>query len=175
MFMKKWFAGSFPQFVGRALVALLGLLLVACASASTSTVAPAHSTSTPLQSTPESTPAAEPTAGPGSVVVYVSLVEFHISSSVTVFRAGTPYHFVITNRGHDIHEFMIMPDKPDGSPLPPDVQYKGMVMELEPIMPGTTWTTNYTFAPGAVGRYEIACQMRGHYKAGMRLPIVVSH
>jgi uncharacterized cupredoxin-like copper-binding protein len=48
------------------------------------------------------------------------------------------------------------------------VQDKGMLMELEPILPGTTWTLNYTFA--AVGRYEMACQMRGHYKADM-MPI----
>ncbi len=164
--MKKQYACIFPQLIGKVLLVLLSLLMVAC----TSTSMPAHSTSTP----PQMTPPTEPTAAPGSVAVYVSLVEFRISSSRTVFHAGTPYHFVITNRGHDIHEFMIMPDKPDGSPLPPDVQYKGMLMELEPIMPGTTWTTNYTFSPSAMGRYEMACQMRGHYKAGMRLPMMVS-
>ena len=166
MSMKREFAGSFLQVTGGALLLLLCLLVVGC----TSTSGPAHSTSAPL----EKAVPTEPTAAPGSVAVYVSLVEFRISSSRTVFHAGTRYFFVITNRGHDIHEFMIMPDKPDGSPLPADVQYKGMVMELEPIMPGTTWTINYTFSPGAVGRYEMACQMRGHYKAGMRLPMVVS-
>ncbi len=51
-------------------------------------------------------------------------------------------------------------------------QYKGMLIELEPILPGTTWTTNFTFR--ATGRYEIACQMGRHYLAGMRLPIRVN-
>jgi uncharacterized cupredoxin-like copper-binding protein len=116
----------------------------------------------------------EQTAVSGSVEVDVTLVEFRIMSSVTVFHAGMPYHFVVTNRGHDIHEFMIMPDKPDGTPLSPEAQYKGMLMELEPIMPGTTWSVNFTFKAAATDRYEFACQMRGHYQAGMRLPIVVT-
>jgi uncharacterized cupredoxin-like copper-binding protein len=91
---------------------------------------------------------------------------------VTVFQAHTHYYFVVTNHGHDLHEFMIMPSKADGSPLPPDEQYKGMLIELEPILPGSTWTTNFIFR--TTGRYEIACQMGRHYQAGMRLPITVS-
>lgn len=132
-----------------------------------------HSTST---SSPQNTPPTgviEQTAVPGSMEVNVTLIEFAIFSSVKVFHVGIPYHFVVANRGHDIHEFMIMADKPDGTPLPAAQQYKSMLIEVEPIMPGTTQTVNYTFSPSAAGRYEIACQMRGHYKAGMRLPIVV--
>src|SRR5438067_5926013 len=92
MSIKKQNAYIFPQLIGKVLLVLLSLLMVAC----TSTSMPArHTTSTP----PQITPPAEPTAAPGSVAVYVSLVEFRISSSRTVFHAGTPYHFVITNRG----------------------------------------------------------------------------
>ncbi len=167
--VKKSGASIFPQLMGKMLVLVLALLIVACTGTSIAT----HSTPTPPQNSPP-TVIIEQTAVTGSVEVKVTLVEFRIISSVTVFHAGIPYHFVIANRGQDIHEFMIMPDKPDGTPLPPDAQYKGMLMELEPIMPGTTWSANYTFAPTATGRYEIACQMRGHYKAGMRLPIVVT-
>jgi uncharacterized cupredoxin-like copper-binding protein len=47
-----------------------------------------------------------------------------------------------------------------------------MLIELEPILPGSTWTTNFTFSVS--GRFEMACQMRGHYAAGMRLPIAVN-
>jgi uncharacterized cupredoxin-like copper-binding protein len=159
---------NYPQLLGKLLILALALLIVACTS---TTVAISTPTPTPPQDFPTSGPV-EQTAAPGSVEVKFTLVEFRIISSVTVFHAGTHYYFVVANRGHDIHEFMIMPDKPDGSPLPPDVQYKGMLIELEPIMPGTTWTTNFTFS--ATGKYEIACQMRGHYKAGMRLPITVT-
>lgn len=167
--VKKHGASIFPRLMGKMLVLVLALLIVACTGTSIAT----HSTPTPTQNT---TPTAiiEQTAVSGSVEVQVTLVEFRITSSVTVFHAGVPYHFVVTNRGHDTHEFMIMPDKPDGSPLPQDEQYKGMLMELEPIMPGTTWSTNYTFKPAATSRYEFACQMGRHYQAGMRLPVVVT-
>ena len=42
------------------------------------------------------------------------------------------------------------------------------------LAPGTTMRINYTFSPSSAGRYEIACQMRGHYQAGMKLPIRVT-
>ena len=168
--VKKAGVSIFLQLVGKMLVLVFALLVVACTGTSIAT----HSTPTPAQNV---TPAAmiEQTAVSGSVEVDVTLVEFRIMSSVTVFHAGMPYHFVVTNRGHDIHEFMIMPDKPDGTPLSPEAQYKGMLMELEPIMPGTTWSVNFTFKPAATDRYEFACQMRGHYQAGMKLPITVNN
>ena len=160
----------FPQLLGKLLILAVALLSVACAS---TTVTTSTLTPTPPQVSPTSGPI-EQAAVPGSVEVKITLVEFHIVSSVSVFHTGMPYHFVVTNRGHDIHEFMIMPDKPDGTPLSPEAQYKSMLMELEPIMPGTTWSVNFTFKPAATDRYEFACQMRGHYLAGMRLPIVVT-
>jgi len=149
-------------------ILLLALLITACASA---TVATGNSKTTPPAVSPTSR-AVEQSAAPGSVEVKVTLVEFRIHSSVTVFHANTYYYFVVTNQGHDIHEFMIMPSRPDGSPLPSAEQFKGMLMELEPILPGSTWTTNFSFR--AAGRYEFACQMGRHYQAGMRLPIMVS-
>jgi len=155
------------QLLGKLLVLALAMFIVACASTTNATSKP-----TP---TPQASPTTEVTKqapAPGSVEVKFTLVEFRITSSVTVFHAGTHYYFVVSNRGHDIHEFMIMPDKPDGSPLSPDAQFKSMLMELEPITPGTTWTTNFTFP--ASGKYEIACQMGRHYQAGMRLPITVN-
>ncbi len=156
------------QYMGMVIIPLLALLLAACASTTAAT-------SKPQPTPPEISPTSgsvEQAAAPGSVEVKITLVEFRIHSSVTVFRANTHYYFVVTNAGHDIHEFMIMPSKPDGSPLPPEEQYKGMLMELEPILPGSTWTTNFIFR--TAGRYEIACQMGRHYQAGMRLPITVS-
>src|SRR5436305_13536881 len=139
--MKKFVTSIYPQLLGKLLVLALSLLIVACTS---TTVAISKPTPTPPQISPTSGPV-EQTAAPGSVEVKITLVEFRIISSVTVFHAGTHYYFVVSNRGHEIHEFMIMPDKPDGSPLPPDEQYKRMLIELEPIIPGTTWTTNFTF------------------------------
>ena len=155
------------QYLGKVLVLLLVLFLAACASTSVVTSKP---TSTPPEVSPTSGPI-EQAAAPGSVEVKVTLVEFRVHSSMTVFHANTHYYFVVSNQGHDTHEFMIMPSKPDGSPLPSDEQFKGMLIELEPILPGETWKTNFTFK--TAGRYEIACQMGRHYQAGMRLPIAV--
>ena len=157
------------KLLGKVFVLLFVLLMTACGSTVAATSKP---TPTPPDISPTSGPV-EQAAAPGSIEVKVSLVEFRIHSSVTVFHANTHYYFVVSNVGHDIHEFMIMPDKPDGSPLPPDEQYKGMLIELEPILPGSTWTTNFTFR--TAGRYEIACQMGRHYQAGMRLPITVNN
>jgi uncharacterized cupredoxin-like copper-binding protein len=160
---------NYPLLLGMVIILVLALLMVACTSTTAATSKP---TPTPPQLSPtEEGPVAQ-TAAPGSVEVKVTLVEFRIYSTVTVFHANTHYYFVISNKGHDYHEFMIMPDKPDGSPLSPDEQYKSMLIELETIDPGATWTTNFTFP--ATGKYEIACQMGRHYQAGMRLPITVS-
>lgn len=115
----------------------------------------------------------EQTPVPGAVRVTVSLTEYKITTSLLTFHAGSTYYFVVSNRGQEVHEFMIMPQKPDGSELSPADQYKNRLIELEPIAPGSTLTINFTFKPTSAGRYEIACQMRGHYAAGMKLPIQV--
>jgi uncharacterized cupredoxin-like copper-binding protein len=160
-------ASIYSQLIGKVLVLLLTLLMAACAN---TTAATSNPTPTPPAISPTRGPL-EQAAVPGSVEVKVTLVEFRIHSSVMVFHANTHYYFVVTNAGHDIHEFMIMPSKPDGSPLPPDEQYKSMLIELEPILPGSIWKTNFMFK--TAGRYEIACQMGRHYQSGMRLPISV--
>lgn len=109
----------------------------------------------------------------GAVQVAVTLKDFSITSSLTVFHANTPYYFVVTNSGPSVHEFLIVPDKPDGTPLPMDVQYNKKLIEIEQIAPGTTMRTNLLFSSAAYSKYEIACQMRGHYQAGMKLLIDV--
>jgi len=112
----------------------------------------------------------------GAIKVEVSLAEYTITSSLKTFQAGHTYYFVIANRGHVVHEFLIMPENPDGSPASPAVQYNDKLVEIEQIAPGTTMTMNYTFPSSSAtrGRYEIACQMRGHYLAGMKFPIRVT-
>ncbi len=142
---------------------------------------PTHSTTT-TQNTPTPTEAdtihfaqIDETPVAGAKEVKVTLAEFSVKSTATVFRTGVPYYFVVTNSGQQVHEFMIMPVKPDGSPEPPDVQYNDKLIEVEQIAPGSTLYINFVFLPSKAGRYEIACQMRGHYQAGMKLPIVVTH
>ena len=175
--LKKRYASISPQLIVKLLILVFALLVVAGigigASITTHSTPAAHSTLTPTEDTItfadiKETPAA------GSVKVSVTLAEFTITSSVKTFHAGIPYYFVIANRGHVVHEFTILPDKPDGTPLPVASQYESKIIEIEQIAPGTTMTVNLTFSPSIVGRYEIACMMRGHYLAGMRLPIVIA-
>ncbi len=175
--LKKQCASISPQLIGKVLILVFALLVVAGigigASITTHSTPVARSTPTPPEDTItfadiKETPAA------GSVKVSVTLSEFNITSSVKTFHAGIPYYFAIANRGHVVHEFTILPDKPDGTPLPVASQYENKIIEIEQIAPGTIMTVNLTFSPSVAGRYEIACLMRGHYLAGMRLPVVIT-
>lgn len=176
--MEKRSAGLSPQLIGKLLLVVLALLVIAYLAKATflttpTSTATARSTPTPAQDTIQFD-TIEETAVPGSLEVRVTLADFTIVSSITDFRVGVPYYFVVANRGPSVHEFMIMPVKSDGSPLPADVQYKNKLIEIEQIAPGATLTINYLFSRATVGRYEIACLMRGHYEAGMKLPIAVT-
>lgn len=170
------------RLLGKIVIPVLLLPLLIVGGINIATALTAHSSSTsspPTHKIPTPAPNTiqyaniQQTPSPGAVQVTVKLAEYTIVSSVTVFHAGTTYYFVVSNRGQQVHEFMIMPEKPDGSELSPDLQYKEQLIEIEQIAPGTTMRINYTFSATGAGRYEIACQMRGHYQAGMKLPIRV--
>ncbi len=171
--MKKQRLYKFPRWVSHVLLFILALLLVACAGATASQQSSATSTypSDPVQNP---TPI-EQTAVAGAVEVHVTLVEFKIYSTVTTFRVGVPYHFVVSNRGTMVHEFMITLDHPDGTSYPSSEQDAHAIIHIEVVNPGTTINLNYTFLPSSGSRYEMACQMRGHYAAGMHLALIVMH
>ncbi len=167
---------SFSQLIRGVLLLVLTLFVTACANTSTATPAPTATTTTmaaqlnavPTMANVEETPVS------GAVTVHVTLEEFSVTSSVTTFRVGVPYYFIIANSGHDVHEFLILPGKIDGKQLPTNQQLNNDLVEIEPIGPGTTQRLNYTFAASAVGQGGIVCLMRGHYMAGMHLSIKVT-
>lgn len=182
MWMKKQDTLRVLRLLGKIVIPVLLLPLLIVGGINIATALTAHSNSTsspPTHKIPTPAPNTiqydniQQTPTPGAVQVAVKLAEYTIVSSQTVFHAGTTYYFVVSNRGQQVHEFMIMPEKPDGSELSPDLQYKEQLIEIEQIAPGTTMRINYTFSATGAGRYEIACQMRGHYQAGMKLPIRV--
>ena len=117
--------------------------------------------------------------GAGKQEVKVTLTEFGIESSLTDFKVGVPYQFVVTNTGSVNHEFMI------GHQLAADHMSKGMSMEEldkmalamiaeSKLTPGASVTIDYTFQePAAAGNLEFACHTPGHYEAGMQLPVTV--
>src|SRR5512135_2149041 len=77
-------------------LALLLLMLAACGTG-TSPSGPAQSQTTPSGS------------APGSQQVRVTLSDNKITSSLTTFTIGKPYHFVVTNTGNVAHQFVIAP------------------------------------------------------------------
>ena len=163
--------------IGKLGIIALALLVVVWLGFS---VAPATHSTSATRATPTPTEAdtitfaqISDTPVAGSTEVKVTLAEFSVKSTMTIFHTGVPYYFVVTNSGKQVHEFMIMPVKPDGSPEPPDVQYNDKLIEIEEVAPGSTLYINFVFQPSKAGRYESACLMRGHYQAGMKLPIVV--
>jgi uncharacterized cupredoxin-like copper-binding protein len=117
--------------------------------------------------------------GQEATEVKITLTEFGIESSVTDFKAGVPYHFVVTNEGTVNHEIMIMP------PLMADQM--GMAMDMgeldktalamisaDELTSGATKSFDYTFTePASAGILEFACHTPGHYEAGMKFPITV--
>lgn len=119
----------------------------------------------------------QPASAP--VEVRITLTEFGVEPSLTEFKTGIPYHFVVTNAGTVEHEIMIMP------PLTDDQMGMAMDMheldelalamiEASDLPAGTTAAFDYTFTETAPdGTLEFACHTPGHYEAGMRLPIVV--
>ncbi len=106
--------------------------------------------------------------------VQVTLTEFAIESTVTTFKVGQPYHFVITNAGTVEHEFMISPPLTEGESMEEMDEMALAAVEEEDLQPGKTVTLDFTFEePASAGELELACHISGHYEAGMKLPIVV--
>lgn len=171
---------TLTRWPGKLAILGLALFLVACAGMNS-----AASVGTGSVPTPVATPTFASTSGndlvtvveqkpaPGAVTVNVTEVEFSISPSITTFHVGVPYYFVVTNKGKQTHAFTFVPTYADGTPMDEYYQYNHMLVGLNTIPPGTTQTINHTFTKADIGHYEMACRMRGHYMAGMHLPVQV--
>ncbi len=134
-------------------VCLLGLLLTACGG------------------TPSSP--AKPVASRGPQKINITIGDFYIHSPVTTFTTGTPYQFVVTNRGTHHHDFFIMHPMQTMTMTMADV-YSYALTNLYNIAPDETKTLPVTFHHTApAGMLEFSCHYGGHYEAGMHQAIVV--
>jgi uncharacterized cupredoxin-like copper-binding protein len=171
--MKKHYRFIYPQLAGVGLLLVFTLLVVACANMSTATPTPTATTA--AQPNIAATSAdVEETPLAGAVTVHITLKEYSIASSITTFRTGVPYYFIVSNRGGDYHEFLIIPGKVDGKHIPTLDQLNHDFVEIDPVAPQTTIRVNYTFPSSTVGAAGMACLMRGHYMAGMHLSLVIT-
>jgi uncharacterized cupredoxin-like copper-binding protein len=149
---------------------LAAVILAGCSGMTTAPMPGMNTGSSPLPPGQNAT-----TPGKSVVTVQVTETEFTIDSSLTSFRPGIAYHFVVHNLGKTVHELMIMP-KAEGA-------MSGMSMEemdrlalarIDTIAPGETKTVDYTFSAAAAGSHpEFACYLPGHYKAGMKRDVSV--
>lgn len=101
------------------------------------------------------------------------------------FRITAPQHIAagavdlsVANHGPDAHELIVIRSKTASLPLRTDgstVDEEGLERRipgaLEPGQPGATHHLHVRLRPG---RYELICNMAGHYHGGMHAALIVS-
>jgi len=108
------------------------------------------------------------------VEVKVTAGDYYFKSSITDFKQGVTYHFVVTNEGSMEHEFMII--APMSSTTGAEELDTAALAHIEEsdLQPGQTATVDYTFTQAySADTLEFACHLPGHYELGMRLGITV--
>jgi uncharacterized cupredoxin-like copper-binding protein len=115
----------------------------------------------------------QPTVPAGDTLVQITLQNIKIHSSMTTFKVGVHYFFVIINKDNVEHEFMISPAGMGGHIMSSSMM--GVTFALvEHIKPHTIRTLAYTFQyPEPAGSIEFACHYGNHYAMGMLLPVIV--
>jgi uncharacterized cupredoxin-like copper-binding protein len=109
------------------------------------------------------------------VDVHVTANEYAFQSSMTTFKVGVPYHFIVTNKGTVEHEFMIVKPIEAGTMDMEEMDSMALAdIEDDDLQPGQTASVDYTFTKAyPAGTLEFSCHIKGHYEAGMKLPITV--
>ncbi|HEY7074538.1 MAG TPA: hypothetical protein VH418_04185 [Solirubrobacteraceae bacterium] len=114
-------------------------------------------------------------AAHGDAPVQVTERDFRISAPRQV-RAGD-VRFEVHNRGPVAHEFIVvklagarLPLRRDGITVDEDAVEARTAATLEPQRAGATTDVQARLTPG---RYELLCNMAGHYRGGMHAALVV--
>jgi uncharacterized cupredoxin-like copper-binding protein len=134
------------------------------------TAAPTQTEAVTDQPTP-TLPAGEP-----STTVNVTLVDNSITSSLTTFKAGTPYTFVIKSNGRHEHNFVIAPPVSLAGGYAEALGGALLAVDETQVPPGGSFSVDFTFPESAVGAtLEFSCLIKRHYEDGMRLDITVTN
>jgi uncharacterized cupredoxin-like copper-binding protein len=137
-------------------LSLLTLVLAACGGSepTTATTSADNGTTTPQE-------------------VRVVMGEMYFKLTLTTFKVGQPYKFVLVNEGKEPHEFTIAPPRKAGqSEKDEDV---ASLLDVDQLAGGQSRTLDvFTFKkPAPAGTLEFECSYPGHYEAGMYTPIIV--
>jgi uncharacterized cupredoxin-like copper-binding protein len=101
--------------------------------------------------------------------------DFHISAP----RQVSPglVRIAVLNKGPVNHEFIVvrggdarLPFRPDGTTVDEDDLEKATLGAVEPAAPGSVHHLRLNLTPG---RYQLFCNMSGHYLGGMHAELVV--
>lgn len=98
----------------------------------------------------------------GPMRVTVTLRDYRVIVSEHHLPVGKPITFVVTNRGHHTHEFVLEP----AMAYDRAIRFDGKRYEADDIKPGTTRTVTWTIPRS--GSYKFACHIDHHYQKGMR-------
>jgi uncharacterized cupredoxin-like copper-binding protein len=108
-------------------------------------------------------------------VVRVTVRDFHIKVKPTRIPAGAA-RLVIVNKGPDTHELLVvrgdsaLPLRKDGLTVDEDTVEPATLATAEGEPPGATEVLRLRLRRG---RYELFCNMAGHYLGGMSARLVV--
>jgi uncharacterized cupredoxin-like copper-binding protein len=134
-------------------------------------------TQPPATAVPPTQPAPTDTPSPATsgTEVKVILADNTINSSLTTFKAGVPYTFVISNHGRHEHNFIISPPVATAGSYTAAFEQALLAVDQTQIPPGSTINVDFTFPATSVGAdLEFNCLIRRHYETGMRLAISVT-
>lgn len=146
---------------------LMVIGLAACGSAK-----PAATQAAPAGQAPASTQSSSASDGN---TVQVTLGDNTIQSSLTSFKAGVPYTFVVTNSGRHAHNFNIAPPASVAGSIDSALQQALLSVPQDQLGVGQSATVSFTFPDSAVGaQLEFSCLIPRHYEDGMLLPITVT-
>lgn len=152
------------------IILLMALLATACSSAtSTATQPPALE---PTATQPGAT-AGIPQTGDGTQVD-IKLADNTINASMTTFKVGVPYTFVITNTGRHAHNFNINPPVSAVGSIDEALNQALLAVPQDQLGPGQSTTVEFKFPDSAADQQlEFSCLIKRHYEDGMKVNITV--
>ena len=155
----------------------IALFASACGSSvAIATLPPAASvTASAIPAQPGTAASLPATSAPNGTEVDIKLADNTIESSLTTFKVGVPYTFVIQNTGRHTHNFNISTPVSVAGSL--DAALSGALLSVtrDKLSSGANTSVQYTFPDSAAGqKLEFSCLIKMHYEDGMYLAITVT-